>query len=404
MPRSTSRPRAVHIGAALACATLAAGALAACGSSNGSGSGSAGDPIVLFQTNSFSGQVSTKPQTKTGAEAAVDEINADGGINGRKLKLVTCDNTGDPNITNDCVKKAKDAHAAAYVGSAIYFPATWKLIEAEKIPYLFGTGLTPDEYNATNSFPLSGQAGWYYGIASYLKKLGAKHPAIIRCEIDACAYGETLLGDALKYQGMNPAKSVVAPLATTDYSSFAAAAMKGGTDAVVVTGSEATATLEAKALYQQGFKGKVISVSACISTGAIPNLGPAAQNLYVVGLTQSPTVSNTLTKQFDKSMDAVDPKAAKDELALGAYAGVKLFAEVAKKLDKVDAATVLEALQKAPVGAYDTGFTGPLPGATTSAVADLPQLKFSPTVTYNQVKGGTIVQSEPGFQNPFDVN
>jgi ABC-type branched-subunit amino acid transport system substrate-binding protein len=405
MPRNTRRRRAVPGGAALVGLAMLATGLAACGSSDDTGSASSGDdPIVIFQTNSFSGQVSNKPQTKTGAEAAVEEINAAGGINGRDLKLVSCDNTGDPNVTNDCVKQAKDAHAAAYVGSAIYFPASWKLIESENIPYLLGTGLTPDEYQADNSFPLSGQAGWYYGIASYLKKLGAEHPAIIRCEIDACAYGETLLGQALELQGMDPARSVVAPLATTDYSSFAAAAMQGGTDAVVVTGSEATATLEAKALYQQGFKGTVISVSACISTGAVPNLGDAAEGLYVVGLMQSPSVSSDLMTRFAASMDAVDSSAKKDELALSAYAGVKLFAAVAENLDDVNAETVLAALKNAKPGTYDIGFTAPLPGATTSQVADLPRLSFSPTVTYNQVQNGTILQSEPGFQDPFAVN
>jgi ABC-type branched-subunit amino acid transport system substrate-binding protein len=404
MPGTTRRLRTIHGGSALLAVALLVTGLAGCGSDDGSGSGTASDqPIVLFQTNSFSGQVSNKPQTKTGAEAAVDEINAAGGINGRQLKLVSCDNTGDPNVTNDCVKQAKEDHAAAYVGSAIYFPATWKYIESENIPYLLGTGLTPDEYTADNSFPLSGQAGWYYGIASYLKKLGVQHPAIIRCEIDACEYGETLLGQALKLQGMNPARSVVAPLATTDYSSFAAAAMQGDTDAVVVSGSEATATLEAKALYQQGFKGKVISVSACISTGAVPGLGDAAEDLYVVGLMQSPSVDSPLIDQFDKSMDATDSSATKDELALSAYAGVKLFAAVAKNLDEVNADTVLAALKSAKVGAYDIGLTAPVPGATTSEVSDLPRLSFSPTVTYNQVQGGKIVQSEPGFQDPFTV-
>ncbi|GAA3521079.1 urea ABC transporter substrate-binding protein [Aeromicrobium panaciterrae] len=396
MSVTTPRSQAMR---ALVVLSAAASVLAGCGSS---GSDTGGDaPIVIFQTNSFSGQVSNKPQTETGAQAAVEEINAAGGINGRKLKLVSCDNTGDPNVTNACVKKAKKADAAAFVGSAIYFPATWKILDSEKIPYLLGTGLSPEEFKSPVSFPLSGQAGWYYGIASYLKELGAEKPAIIRCEIAACEYGETLLNQALDSQGAAKARSVVAPLATTDYSSFAASAMQGGTDAVVVTGSEATAVPQAKALRQQGFKGKIISVSACISTGAVKNLGAAGEDLYVVGLTQSPTLKTDEIGNFVKYMDMVDKSAKKDELALGAYAGVKLFAEVAKNLDTVDAASVLKALNSAKVGAYDIGVTAPMPGADTSPLKDLPRLKFSPTVTYNQIKGDTIIQSKDGFPNPF---
>ncbi|WP_424534106.1 ABC transporter substrate-binding protein [Sphaerisporangium viridialbum] len=398
MPKNTLWSRSVRVGAVTLALSVTSLGLTACG---GESAEPAADNIVIFQTNSFSGQVSNKPQTKTGAQAAVDEINKAGGINGRRLELVTCDNTGDPNVTNTCLKKAQEVKAAAFVGSAIYFPATWKLLEQANIPYLLGTGLTPDEYKAKNSFPLSGQAGWYYGIADYLKQLGVSHPAIIRCEIDACAYGETLLAEALKQQGMPEARSVVAPLSTTDYSSFAAAAMRGDTDAVVVTGSEATATSEAKALYQQGFKGKVISVSACISTPAVPNLGDAGKDLYVVGLLQPPTLDTPLMRTFTQSMDAVDKGAKKDELALSAYAGVKLFAELAKGLSEVNATTVLDALQNAKAGAYDIGFTAPLPGATTSPIAELPQLKFSPTVTYSQILDGTIKESVAGFHNPF---
>jgi ABC-type branched-subunit amino acid transport system substrate-binding protein len=402
MPFSTPQRRAARsLALVLAASALV---LSACGSSSDAGASGDKAPIVIFQTNSFSGQVSTKPQTETGAQAAVKEINAAGGVNGRKLKLVSCDNTGDPNVTNTCVKKAKQVNAAAFVGSAIYFPATWKILEQEGIPYLLGTGLSPDEFKASVSFPLSGQAGWYYGIASYLKQLGVQKPALIRCEISACAYGGTLLDQALAKQGMAKAHTVVAPLATTDYSSFAASAMQGGADAVVVSGSEATAVQQAKALRQQGFKGKIISVSACISTGAIQDLGAAAEGLYVVGLTQSPTVQSDQVKQFVTDMNAVDKSAKQDELALGAWAGVKLFAAVAKNLDTVDAASVLKALNDAKVGAYDIGVTAPMPGADTSPVSDLPRLKFSPTVTYNQVQGSTIVQSKDGFINPFVVS
>lgn len=362
------------------------------------------DPIVIFQTNSFSGKVSNKPQTRIGAQAAVNEINDAGGINGRKLKLVSCDNTGDPNVTNTCVKQAKDANAAAFVGSAIYFPATWKLLDEAKIPYLLGTGLSPDEYSAAVSFPLSGQAGWYYGIVAYLKKLGATKPAIIRCEIAACEYGETLMQNALTAAGEPAAKHVIAPLATTDYSPFAASALDGGTDAVVVTGSAATATAQAKAVRQQGFKGIIVSVSACVSTGELAGLGEAGENLYIVGLTQSPTLDNARSEAFKASMDKVDDSAKKDELAFGAYAGVKLFAAVAKGLSTVTAETVLQALSTAKVGAYDIGIIAPVPGAASSPLANLPKLAFSPTVTYNVIKDGKIIEEQAGFQNPFTAS
>jgi ABC-type branched-subunit amino acid transport system substrate-binding protein len=400
-----------RLAVALVAATTTVAVLAACSSSGAtsaantsSPAGAAkltGTPITIFQTNSFSGQVADQPQTKAGAQAAVAEINATGGINGHPVNLITCDNAANPDQTNTCVTQAKADGAVAFVGSAVFFPTAWPILNQEKIPYLFGESLTPNEDSSPISFPLSGQLGWYYGIAAYLKKLGVKHPALIRCEIAACAYGGTLLDQAYKLDGMGPGKTIVAPLATTDYSSYAAAAMAGGTDAVVVSGTEATAVPEATALRQQGFKGLIIGVSADINLSAAGELGSAGNGLYVIGLIQSPTISNAQVSEFTKYMNQVDSSAQKDELALTCWASVQLFAKVAEGLKTVTAATVLAALQSAKVGQYNVGVTAPVPGAATSPLSAYPRLYFSPTVTDNQIKGNTIVQTVPGFQNPF---
>ena len=386
-----------------ACSSAGTSTAAASGGGGGSTASAkpTGAPITIFQTNSFSGEVADQPQTKAGAEAAVAEINANGGINGRPLNLITCDNAANPDQTNSCVEQAKADGAVSFVGSAVFFPTAWPVLNSEKIPYLFGESLTPSEDTSPISFPLSGQLGWYYGIAAYLKKLGVKHPALIRCEIAACAYGGTLLDQAYTLDGMSQGKTIVAPLATTDYSSYAASAMAGGTDAVVVTGTEATAVPEAMALRQQGFTGKIIGVSADINTSAVSELGSAGNGLYVVGLIQQPTVASSQVTEFDKYMNQVDSSAQKDELALTCWASVQLFAQVAKGLTTITPATVLAALDSAKVGQYTTGVTAPVPGAATSPLKQYSRLYFSPTVTYNQVTGATIDQTVASFQNPF---
>ena len=359
---------------------------------------------MLFQTNSFSGAVADQPETGSGAMAAVKEINKSGGVNGHLLKLDQCDNQVTPNLTNTCVAQAGTDKAAAFVGSGVFFPAAWPIIQKEGIPYLLGEGLTPAEDTDSVSFPLAGQPGWYYGISAYLKELGATHPALIRCEISACAYGGTLLYSAFKQMGITPVRTVIAPLATTDYTSFAAEAIQGDVNAAIITGTEATAVPEAIALRQQGFKGKIIGVSADISQNALPSLGSAAAGLYVIGQVKQPTTSNSTITQFKADMTAYAPQAKQDELALVAWASVKLFAQVAVHLKTVDASTVLKALQTAKVGTYKTGVTAALPAATTSPLKGYPRLGFDPTVTYNQVQNGVIQQTTSGYPNPFIVH
>jgi ABC-type branched-subunit amino acid transport system substrate-binding protein len=203
--------------------------------------------------------------------------------------------------------------------------------------------------------------------------------------------------------GITPVRTVIAPLATTDYTPFAAQAIQDNVNAVIVTGTEATAVPEAIAVRQQGFKGMIIGVSADISANAVSSLGTAAAGLYVIGQTKQPTTSDAAIKQFKADMTAVDPSAKQDELALVAWASVKLFAQVADHLKTVNASTVLKALQTAKVGTYKTGVTAPLPVAKTSPLKGYSRLGFDPTVTYDQVQNGVIQQTSSGYPNPFIV-
>src|SRR5579875_1014710 len=77
--------------------------LTACGSTGGSGSAnqtggtqsSSGGEIDIGLIADLTGPAALSGQHKVqGAELAVDEINASGGINGKKIKLITEDDQG----------------------------------------------------------------------------------------------------------------------------------------------------------------------------------------------------------------------------------------------------------------------------------------------------------------------
>ncbi|MGM9950217.1 MAG: ABC transporter substrate-binding protein [Lysinibacillus sp.] len=81
--------------------TVLAGVLAGCGateeggSSNG-GSGSSGDTIKIGANLELSGAVASYGSSiNDGAKLAIEEINADGGINGKKIEYVAVDNKSD---------------------------------------------------------------------------------------------------------------------------------------------------------------------------------------------------------------------------------------------------------------------------------------------------------------------
>lgn len=106
-------PRAAATGAALVALSLA---LAACGSGGSSGSGSGSNAgatapgvtansITFGQTAPHTGPTGEYGQSAYGVTAYFDMVNAKGGVNGRKLKLISLDDHYDPPTALQDTKK-----------------------------------------------------------------------------------------------------------------------------------------------------------------------------------------------------------------------------------------------------------------------------------------------------------
>ncbi|MEU1623062.1 ABC transporter substrate-binding protein [Streptomyces sp. NPDC005722] len=155
----------------LAIATvLTLGAVAACAAPGESGSDAAADsgPIKIAVVNAQSGQLSSLGAWEyKGAKLAVDQWNAKGGINGRKIKLTLFDNQGDPTTGTNIARKIASQHYIAMIGtseSAVTVAMAPVLQQAKipnitsgqstalvdvKSPFLFLNGPTSTTYDST---------------------------------------------------------------------------------------------------------------------------------------------------------------------------------------------------------------------------------------------------------------
>lgn len=105
--------------AAIAATTAAVAFTAGCGSDSGSGgSGDADSPIKIAASLDLSGPAGFFGKTgRDGAELAIDKINGDGGINGRKLQLEVRDDKCDTAATVANVRRfAGDGDVVALTG------------------------------------------------------------------------------------------------------------------------------------------------------------------------------------------------------------------------------------------------------------------------------------------------
>src|SRR4051812_47027878 len=196
--------------ASVLAAAAAALAIAACGGGQAASGGGSNEPIKLGGWFPLTGPVAASgiPQ-KEGIVAAFDQVNADGGINGRKVQFVARDNAFDPQQTIQAARQLVGSDkVVAIVG------ANGTATTAAAFPYVLNQAKVP----IVN--PYGGAADWYkpakpllYGyqtlyeqqaaaVGAWAAENGAKHIVVIRS--DPAAFGNVAKNVAPAAKAVNP--------------------------------------------------------------------------------------------------------------------------------------------------------------------------------------------------------
>ena len=209
------RATAFSAGALVVCASLAAG----CGVIPGTTGGSGDDPITVMTWAPSDTNATNKPGMPAFAQAYARWINAHGGINGRKLKVLTCNEHNDSVAAAKCARLAVKENVVAVVGSySQYGDSYLPELEGSGIPYIGGYGVTTAEFTSPMSYPVNGgQPALLAGLGRELA--GSCGPvALIRPDSIAGDELPTMLDSGLKAGGHRPAIDQRAADDTTEYS------------------------------------------------------------------------------------------------------------------------------------------------------------------------------------------
>jgi ABC-type branched-subunit amino acid transport system substrate-binding protein len=248
------RGNAARITAALV-ATFLVAALSACGGSGDAGSDS--DTIKVMTWAPQESQLTNYPAIIEAAKTYGDYINAKGGIDGRKLEVLTCDEGGDPTKAANCARKAIQEHVVAVIGSFGYTgDATIPLLKGANIAW-FG-GCCPNsaaEMTSSNAFILGNGPAFGAALADRAAKDGYKKIAYVGC--DGCQTYLPPIENTLKAAGLELHKNVTIPAQAQDYSPQAAQALAGGTDAIIMIAGEDQDKAFLTAYKQAGSTAKV---------------------------------------------------------------------------------------------------------------------------------------------------
>jgi ABC-type branched-subunit amino acid transport system substrate-binding protein len=144
-------------------AAAAAGVVLAAGAANADkkyGPGVSDTEIKIGNTNPYSGPASSYGTIGKVIKAYFDKVNAEGGVNGRKIKFITLDDGYSPPKTKEQFRKLVEREKVLFIFQSLGTPtnsAVHKYMNKKKVPQLFvATGAT--KWGQPKKFPWT--MGW----------------------------------------------------------------------------------------------------------------------------------------------------------------------------------------------------------------------------------------------------
>lgn len=344
--RSPARRRTVALAATVAASAFV---LAACGGSDSGSSGSSG-PIKLFQIAPLESQVYSAVEFAPSAQAAVDRVNAAGGINGRKLQLTSCNDKYDPSEALRCAKKAVQENAVAVIGSLSAFgDQTGPVLAAKGIPNIGANGLVPSDYTSKLSYLLDPGVAAYTAAPVILGKYaGSKKIASFSVENPSNGVTDKYFQDGVKTAGIELVKEVHVPADAIDWVTYVKQIEDAGADGIVTTlPPEGTLKL-LKALQSAQLVDKLpITITATSTPESLLAQLPPEVTSNTYGTFEAPSITSGESWANDYVADVKKkaPEIAPSPVGMRAWMSVQFTADVMKSIKgDVTSASLVKAL------------------------------------------------------------
>ncbi len=299
------------------------------------------------------GQATFGRQMRDGAEQAVADINAAGGVLGKKLRLEIGDDACDPKQARSIAEKLSGMGVAVAVGhycSSSSIPASDAYLDSG-ILQITPASTNPlfTERGMWNTFRTCGRDDQQGGFAAdYLAKhFGGKNIAIIN---DKTTYGKGLADEvkkALNAAGVKEKLNESFNQGDKDFTALVSKLKLNNIDIVYDGGYHQEAGLIVRQMRDQGLKTVLMSGDALASREFASITGPAGEGVLFT-FPPDPRKRSTAAGIVKKFKDkGVDPEG----YVLYTYAAFQVWAQAAAKAGTFDAQKVAAAMRG---GTWDT--------------------------------------------------
>ena len=325
--------------------------LAACALLATAGASFGQDAIKIANIVELSGGGATAGTNfKNGVELAVKEINAAGGILGKKIQTTTSDTQSNPGVAKGLTQKAVDDGVFAIFGPVFSGSIMVSMAESQRaqVPNFTGgeaSAITAqgNPYVFRTSF---GQATSFPKVARYINGK-AKTLAVVYVNNDFGKGGRDAITKLLE----GSATKIVADISTdagqVDFSAAVLKAKQSNADAVFVYTNEEESARALREFRKQGWTKPIIGETTLTGQKVIELAGDAANGaLAHVGLTVDAPQFKSFGTKYQQEYKSIS-----DHNGIKGYTGVYVLKAAIEKAGKLDNKAVAAALKNASFSA-----------------------------------------------------
>ncbi|WP_421955083.1 ABC transporter substrate-binding protein [Polaromonas sp.] len=304
------------------------------------GMASAQTAVPIFGLVELSGTGATSGSNfDNGVKLAVKEINAAGGILGRKVNYVSMDTQSNPGVAKALAQKAVDQGAYVVMGPVFSGSIMVSMAETRRaeIPNFTGgeaASITQqgNPYVFRTSFT---QSTAMPKIANYIRDtVKAKTVDVIYVNNDFGKGGLDLIKKELESRGVKVPNSISTEPGQLDFSAAVLRSKQSGSDAVFVYSNEEESARALREFRKQGYNKPLIGETVLTSQKVIELAGDAANGAIAhVGLTAD--APQPLIRKFSDAFQA-EYKMKSDHNGLKGYSGMYIVKAVTEKVGKFD--------------------------------------------------------------------
>ena len=312
------------------------------GNTSGGGDTAEGGTVKIGLVTAVTGSNSLVGEESTeGAQLAIDEINAAGGVNGQQLELVITDEVDNLEMSVLATQELlADDEIMGIIGSLYsqYCIAVMPAVEETGMPY-FAMGSSSGVSNEKNAYtwqvrPLDTAQGAV--LADYVvNTLGCSKPAIMHSTQSTFQSLADQTIAALNDLGVEvPSGSIFGfPEEESNYSPYISQVMDGDFDCLIALANQAPSAVICQQVQAAGLTSDMMplvgSTSFC-SNVCITNAGSAADGWYSIS-DWCPGGSNDVAAAFEEAYTTTYPERAISDLAASCvYDAVYVLAEAMK--------------------------------------------------------------------------